>query len=249
MNPNESDSKKAEVLTKQATDPLQYNSVNLDWKKEGMLDSPTRQFFREYLEQNIEDLRDKSVIDIGSGTGHLAKLFVKFGAKDIYGIEPSHKNVEISRELNPEMLVDETGLEKVKIEKMFDVAVVVMAFEHMRNLDSSFQKIARMVKPQGTLYAVVGDKDYLTTERFEYILKIENLENNEVAVSTERPYGVMHDIVRPVSNFVEAAEKSGFSLTKNIPLIPTEKFIQVEPKYKQFEKKPLGHLLVFSHNE
>ena len=249
MNPNESNSKQTEILTKKAIDPLQYDSVNLNWKKEGMLDSPTRQFFREYLEQNIEDLTDKSVVDIGSGTGHLAELFRKFGAREIYGIEPSHKNVEISRELYPEMIVDEVGLEGAKTEKTFDVVVLVMAFEHMRNLDLSFQKIAQLIKPAGIFYAIVGDKEYLTTERFGYTLKIEDLGNGEAAVSTERPYGVMHDIFRPVSNFVEAAEKNGFSLTKNIPLIPTEKFIQLEPKYKQFEGKPLGHLLVFSHNE
>ncbi len=249
MNSNESDSKKAEILTKQATDPLQYDSVNFHWKKEGMLDSPTRQFFREYLEQNIEDLTEKSVIDIGSGTGHLTKLFRKFGAREIYGIEPSHKNVEISRELYPEMIVDEVGLEKAKTEKVFDVAVMVMAFEHIQNLDSAFQKIAQLVKPAGIFYAIVGDKEYLTTERFGYTLKIEDLGNGEVAVATGRPYGVMHDIFRPVSNFIEAAQKNGFSIAKSILLTPTEKFIQVEPKYKQFEGKPLAHLLVFKHNE
>lgn len=45
MSSNESDLKKAETLAKKATDPLQYDSVVLDWEKEGMLDSPTRQFF------------------------------------------------------------------------------------------------------------------------------------------------------------------------------------------------------------
>lgn len=158
MNSNDSNSKKAKILTKKATDPLQYDSINLDWKKDGMLDSPMRQFFHWYLEQNIENLTDKNVIDIGSGMGHLAKLFRKFGAKEIYGIEPSHKNADVSRELYPEMIVDEVGLEEAKIKKIFDVAVVVMAFEHMRNLDSSFQKIAQLMKPTGILYAIVGDK-------------------------------------------------------------------------------------------
>lgn len=248
MNSNDSNSKKAKILTKKAVDPLQYDSVNLDWKKDGMPDSPMRQFFHWYLEQNIENLTDKNVIDIGSGTGHLTKLFRKFGAKKIYGIEPSHKNVEISRKLYPEMIVDEVGLEETKIKKTFDVAVVVMAFEHMRNLNSSFQKIAQLMKPAGILYAIVGDKEYFTTERFGYTLKIEDLGNGEVAVATRRPYGVIHDILRPVSSFVEAAQKNGFSVTKNIPLTPTKKIIQVEAKYQQFKDKSLGHLLVFKHN-
>lgn len=248
MNSNDSNSKKEKILTIKATDPLQYDSVDLDWKKDGMLDSPMRQFFQEYLEQNIEDLTDKNVIDIGSGTGHLTKLFHKFGAKEIYGIEPSHKNVEISRELYPEMIVDEVGLEETRIKKTFDVAIVVMAFEHMRNLNLSFQRIAQLLKPAGIFYAIVGDKEYFTTERFGYTLKIEDLGNGEVAVATGRPYGVIHDILRPISSFIEAARKNGLFLTKNISLTPTKKIIQVEAKYKQFKSKSLGHLLVFKHD-
>lgn len=169
--------------------------------------------------------------------------------KEIYGIEPSHKNVKISRELFPEIIVDEVRLEETKIKKAFDVAVVVMAFEHMRNLDSAFQRIAQLLKPAGMLYAIVGDKNHFTTERFGYTLKIAALGNDAVVVATGRPDGVMHDIFRPVSHFIEAAQKNGFSIIKNIPLTPTKKLLQVEPKYKQFEDKPLEHLLVFKHND
>ena len=235
---------KKSLVTK-ATNPGQYDSLSLDWEKEGMLDSPTRQFFHEYLEANLESMKDKSVLDVGSGTGHLSKLFSKLGAKEIHGIEPAHKNVEISRKLYPEMKVAEQAFEEARPEQTFDVVVVVMAFEHMRNLDSAFQKLSQFVRPNGSLYIVIGDKEYHTTERFGYKLEVEDLSNGEVATSTKRPYGTMHDIFRPISNFVEAAEKAGFVLKRQVALVPTQKFIQAEPKYKQFEGKPLNHLLVF----
>ncbi len=235
------------TLAEKATDPHQYDSLDLDWEKEGMLDSPARQFFHEYLEKNLEDLTNKSVVDIGSGTGHLSKLFLKLGADEIYGIESSHKNVEISRKLYPEMSVIEKPFENVKPERTFDVITIVMAFENMKDLNSSFQKISRFMKLRGSLYIVVGDKKYHTTERFGYTLEVEELDNDEIAIATRRPYGLMYDILRPVSNFIEAAKKAGFSLRKHVPLVPTQKFIQAEPKYKQFEGKPLGHLLIFEY--
>ena len=244
---HEENTRSAQVLVKRATDPHQYDSLDLDWEKEGMSDSPTRQFFHEYLTQNLENLTNKSVIDIGSGTGHLTKLFSSLGAKEIYGIEPARKNVEISRKLYPEMSVEETGLENAEVDKKFDVAVVVMAFEHMGNLDVAFRKIATLMKLHGTLYAVVGDKDYHVMERFEHELKVEDLGNGEVAVATKRPYGLMHDIFRPLDVFVDAAQKDGFSLKKHVPLTPTEKFMQNEAKYKVFEKTALCHLLIFEY--
>ena len=246
MDSKESNSKGKEIkLAEEATNPHQYDSLALDWEKEGMLDSPTRQFFHEYLEANLENLTGKSVLDVGSGTGHLSKLFSKLGASEIHGIEPAHKNVEISRKLYPEMRVTEQAFEEARPERTFDVVVVVMAFEHMRNLDSAFQKLSQFVRPNGFLYIVVGDKEYHTTERFCYELEIEDLGNGEVTTSTKRPYGTMHDIFRPISNFIETAEKAGFVLKKQVALVPTKKFIQAESKYKQFEGKPLNHLLVF----
>ncbi len=245
----EEDEKRAQSLIEKATDPHQYDSLELDWEREGMLDSPTRQFFHEYLAQNLEDLTNKSVVDIGSGTGHFAKLFTKLGAKEIYGIEPARKNVEISKKFNPEMIVEEAGLENAVGSKKFNVAVVVMAFEHMKNLEMAFHKIASLMKSNGTLYAVTGDLGYHITERHGHEFWVERLQNEEVVVATRRSYGLMHDIFRPVGMFVDAAKKAGFSLKKHVPLTPTENFIQTEPKYKQFEQTPICHLLIFEYDK
>lgn len=249
MDPKELNFREGKTaLVEKATDLRQYDLPALDWEKEGMADSPTRRFLSEYLEIHLEDLSGKSVLDVGSGTGHFSRLFLNLGAKEIHGIEPSHKNAEISRRLYPEMTVAEQALEDAKPEKMFDVVLVVMVFEHIRDLDSAFQELSQLTKPAGSLYIIFGDKEYFTTERFGYELKIEDLGNEEVATSTKRSYGIMYDIFRPVSHFVEAARKAGFSLKKQVDIVPTQKFIQAEPKYKQFEGKPMTHLLVFENN-
>lgn len=238
---------KAKILVEKATDPSQYDSLDLDWEKTGAEDSPTRRFFRAYLRENMGDLKDKSVIDIGSGTGHLFKLLSNLGAEDIEGLEPSRKNAEISRKLYPEVAIKEKTLEEAKPEKTFDAAMAVMSFEHVRNIDSAFQKVAKFLKPRGYFYLIAGDKDYGATKRFGYEIEIEDLENGEIAVSTGRDCGRMYDILRPAENFIEAAEKAGLVLKKSVPMPPTKKLVEAEPKYKEFENTPLTHLFVFKN--
>jgi len=238
---------KAKTLIKKATNSHQYDSPKLNWSKEKETPSPVRQAFEEYLKKYIGNLIGKSVIDIGSGTGHLSKFFFEKGAKEVYGIEPSHRNVKISKKLFPRMSIVNETLEDVKLEKSFDIATVILTFEHMKNLNLAFNKIAKLIKIHGKLYAIIGDKEYNTTPRFGYKLTVENLDKGEIVVATKRQYGTMYDIFRPVSNFIETARGTGFLFKKHIPLIPTKKLIQSKPRYKQFKGRVTNHLLMFEY--
>ncbi len=57
-----------------ATNPAQYDSDELHWETE-TADSPMRQFFSSYLGKSLGNLSGKKIIDIGSGTGFLTKLY------------------------------------------------------------------------------------------------------------------------------------------------------------------------------
>ena len=239
--------KKAKTLIEKATNPYQYDSPKLNWSKEKETPSPVRQAFQEYLKKYLGNLAGKKVIDIGSGTGHLSKFLLEQGAKEVYGIEPSHRNVKISKKFFPKMIVIEKTLENVKLKKSFDIATVILTFEHIKNLNLAFNKIAKLMKKNGKLYTIVGDKKYNTTSRFGYKLTIENLDKGEVTVATERIYGTMYDIFRPVSNFIEAAKRASFLFKKHIPIVPTKKLIQAKSQYEQFKGKATNHLIIFEY--
>jgi len=238
---------KVETLVKKATNPKQYDSYELNYGKEKETPSPVRQVFQYHLKKHLGNLTGKKVIDIGSGTGHLSKLLFELGAKEVYGIEPSRRNVGVSEKFFPKMFVIKKALKDVKIEKVFDIAIIILTLEHMKNLNSAFSKITKLIKTHGLLYVIAGDKKYNTTKRFGYRLKITGLNNDEVIVTTKRMYGTMYDIFRPVSNFIKAAEKTGFSFKKHIPITPTKKLIRTKPKYTQFVGKAIAHLLIFEH--
>lgn len=236
-----------EDYLQKATDIHQYDANVVDWKKEGLNESPSRRFFQEYLKENL-DVNNKTVLDVGSGMGQLFPFLKKLGATEIQGIEPSKNNVEVSNKLHPDIFVSEGSLESVSIDKKFDVVTSVMVFEHILDINRAFEKINQFLKPKGSFYLIVGDKKYNLTQRFDYELDVVELDNDTSVAKTVRPVGVLYDILRSLQSYINAGNNNGFSVEKHVELKPTEAFIQADPKYGQFKDIPICHLLIFSKN-
>lgn len=233
-------------LLKKAIDPKQYD-LELDWCKMTE-ESPSRRHHKEFLEKEIGNLKGKSVIDIGSGTGYLSKMLKEKGARDLYGVEPSEKNVQVSRKYFPDLEVQRGTLQTLKVNRKFDIALAVLVFEHLEDPKKGLKKISRLLKKDGLLYLMVGDKDYLCKDRFGYKIQKEDLGNGMIVVSTTRSKGTMSDIVRPLEMYKEAASWAGFNLIKHIPMPPTKDYLNADPKYVAFKDKPLFHLLILKKN-
>lgn len=251
MTESISESKKLwrEVLAK-ATDPHQYDAIDIDWEKEGE-DNPLRNlFFHAYLDRYLPELQGSRVIDIGSGTGSLASVLQKHGARSISGIEPSEKNVRAAKKLHPEMDVSQNTLLDYRPDGEFDIAIAVMVFEHIEDIDAAFAKIRSFLRPGGKLYIIVSDKTHFTKERLGYSLKIyDDPASDTAVVRSEYAFGPLYDVVRPTSQILEAAKKMGFTVNKQIPMPPTEELIQIDPRYAQFRDLPMTHLLIFEKQE
>jgi SAM-dependent methyltransferase len=129
--------------------------------------------------------------------------------------------------------------------KKFDIAIAVMVFEHIIDLHSAFAKIAKLLHSKGSFYLIAGDKEYHTTPRFGYELDVEELESDVVVARVRRSYGLLYDILRPISHFIEAGEQTGFMLNKHIELKPTQSFLKLESRYSKFKDTALAHLFVF----
>jgi 2-polyprenyl-3-methyl-5-hydroxy-6-metoxy-1,4-benzoquinol methylase len=221
-----------------AIDPKQYDSPELDWRKEGDMNSKSRLFFRNNLRRHLENLDGKTIVDIGSGIGHLFPMLFELGAKEIYGIEPSKRNVQTSKRLYPEVEIFEGSIEDYNLEKKFDVAISIMVFEHILDIDSAFQKISNLLNKNGRFYFIFGDKDFFTTTRPEAKVEIQTISENSVSTKTTRPTGVMYDIIRSKDIYFASLQKSDFRLVSDIGLFS-------EQSRHSFHKlKPICHLLI-----
>ena len=227
-----------------ATNSQQYDSPELDWRIAGDVNSPSRIFFRDNLRQHLENLKGKSVIDIGSGVGHLFPMLQELKTSNIEGLEPSKRNVEYSRNLYTNITIHEGTLQSFVSKKPFDIAICIMVFEHIENVKDAFSRIANIIKPGGSFYLIFGDKEFHSFNNPpETEVDIQEIGDGVVATKTIRHRdgvdSVMYDIFRPVQLFISNAKESGFDLVKHVELIA------VQDGYKSFwANKPICHLLV-----
>jgi SAM-dependent methyltransferase len=229
--------KKEEYIQK-ATNPQQYDSPELDWNHLGAEDSTSRKFFRECLDEVLEDVSGKSVIDIGSGVGQLCNFLKLRGALEIWGIEPSKRNIDKTKELYPEMKIVEGTLDNVNIDNKFDAAIMIYVLEHIMDIDSAFSKINTLLKHGSNLYLIIGDKEFNSLSKPGFEVDVQELDSDTIVTRAILANEVMYNIYRNVSIVIDSAQRAGLELTKQVDKIPDY--------WKQVSDEPMLHLLVFS---
>lgn len=236
---------KSSGIYKRATNPLQYDLQDLSWENEEKLNSTRILFFKEYLKKYFPKWKNKKILEIGSGTGWLLQEAKKAKASLVEGIEPSQKNVKLSKVRHPKIQISETSLEKYKTDKKFNIVLAVMSFSHISNLKAAFKQISAFLEHNGELIIVVPDYVYFSKQRHNYKVKSVKINANEYAVSVNRKTGILADIVRKNSVYIKIASQFGFLLKEEIPMLPTNKFLKSELKYNSVKHQPLCQLLKF----
>jgi len=238
-----------EELFARATDPGQYDTPGLDWPREGSLSSPSTQFFHRYLREELGDIRDRSVVDIGCGTGHLYSMFERLGAGRVVGLEPSERNAAIARRQFPGLEVVAGTLQDSDLGSPFDLAVAVMSFEHQPDLRAAFRRVASLLEPSGRFFLVAGDQAFHLTPRFGLILEAHAMPDGSTVVATRYPYGTLHDVIRPIEHHEHAARMAGFVVQRKRAMVPTRELLDVDSRWQAFEGRAVAHLLVLGRRE
>lgn len=221
-----------------AINPQQYDSPELDWRGVGSKEDSSRVSFRNYLVPALENLKGKSVFDIGSGVGQLFSTLQELGASNIEGLEPSKRNVEYSRNLYPNIPIYEGTLQSYVAEKLFDVAICIMVFEHILDIDDAFSQVVKILKSGGSFYLIIGDKDYHVVDHYSkstnstVSVDVQELGNDIVATKTIYPTAIIYDIFRPLQSVVDVGKGAGLKLEKHIQMTSSK-------------NPPNCHLLVF----
>ncbi|OGF82208.1 hypothetical protein A3B18_02720 [Candidatus Giovannonibacteria bacterium RIFCSPLOWO2_01_FULL_46_13] len=92
----------------------------------------------------------KTVLDAGCGTGELAYLIAKEGAKKVFGIDYSKEAIDIAKKTyrHPHLSYENTDLKKMK--GKFDVVVSLGTLEHLDNPFEALKKLAGLLAPRGS---------------------------------------------------------------------------------------------------
>jgi len=227
----------------QATNPQQYDSEQMSWEKEGLENSPTRALPQDYPDKYL-DVSGKTVLDIGCGMGQLFSLLKRKSATSITGIDPAESNVQVCLKNYSDVETIRASLEDFKTLKKFDVAVMVYVFEHLGDVSAAFRKISDLLNPKGFLYLIHVDKVYGMTQRFGYRIDSQEVDAHTTAVKTTRSVGTMYDLLRTPEYYIMIAKEFSLQIKNCYPMTPTERFMDVAPKYKEFAGNVISHLII-----
>jgi ubiquinone/menaquinone biosynthesis C-methylase UbiE len=100
----------------------------------------------------LPDVKDMSVLDLGCGTGDLARRIKALGARQVTGIDISANMLEIARQDNPQGITfEERAIEDLKYKpQTFDLVVSSLALHYVADLGEVTWKIYEWLKPSGT---------------------------------------------------------------------------------------------------
>tara|TARA_Y100000310_G_C20695329_1_gene825271 strand:- start:3440 stop:4192 length:753 start_codon:yes stop_codon:yes gene_type:complete len=117
---------------------------------------------RRYGKEGIEslsklvDLKNKKVLDVGSGCGEFIFEAVLKGAKG-YGVEPEKEGLEISKLLfkihKKKVTLKQSFAEDLPFEdNTFDVIISNSTIEHVRDPEKALKEMVRVLKPKGVIW-------------------------------------------------------------------------------------------------
>ena len=169
---------------------------------------------------------EKSILDVGAGTGDFLKVCKKGGWK-ITGIEPSEKAREFAKSKN---LVLQKDISQIKDEK-FDVITLWHVLEHIPNLMEYIKQLKKLLKPNGTL--IIAVPNYKSYDAIYY-----------------KEYWAAFDVPRHLWHFSKKAISEIFShvemkVEKILPMKFDSYYVSLlSEKYKTKKSHPLNAFLI-----
>ena len=120
-----------------------------------------------------EYITDKSILDVGCGTGVLIEFLQKLKAKDITGIDISKKMIEIAanKHKNCEFICN--NIIDWKTPKKFDTIIMYNCYPHLDDKLSLVEKIYNLLNPDGVFIVAHGaSKEVINSHHQAHALKV-----------------------------------------------------------------------------
>ncbi len=130
-----------------------YNAIAEKWH-EGRVRGES--FYNEFLDMPntlavLGNIRGRSILDVGCGTGLYAKALVGRGAR-VYGIDISEKEIEIAKaECRGADFRVGSASDMPYANSKFDIVLMALAFTYFENMDAALDEARRVLKPHGRL--------------------------------------------------------------------------------------------------
>jgi len=115
---------------------------------------------------------DTIILDVGCAQGGLLKELRSLGFRNLHGIDPSLKCVEVCRQQNLEVYkgsITELAERDVYLSHGYDVVVLNHVLEHIPDVAGALEAARKLLKPGGLLYIEVPDANRYDTHKLPWL--------------------------------------------------------------------------------
>lgn len=114
-------------------------------------DNPIKNLSDEFIKNELPDLREKSILDAGCGTGRSCKIAIDQRAAIVKGIDLSPKMIDEARKNCPGAEFQCADLSVVEIKEKYDVVICGLVLGHIENVEPVLTKLVNSLKPGGSI--------------------------------------------------------------------------------------------------
>ncbi len=173
--------------------------------------------------------QDQSLLELGCGQGYFLEKFSVF-SKNLYGVEIGSELVKIAKSKNSKINYLCASAEDAKIlsGRKFDVILIILALQNMKDLNAVAANLSRLIKNEGKIYIVLNHPAFRVPQNSDWGFD----ENKKVQYRRVDKYLSEHEILinmnpgnknsreftksfhRPLQVYSKIFSKHGMAITK-----------------------------------
>jgi malonyl-CoA O-methyltransferase len=114
-------------------------------------DNPIKKLSDEFIKSQLGELKGKSILDAGCGTGKFCAIAVESGAEHVKGIDLSPRMIEEAKKNCEQATFECADLSIKEIKEKYDVIICGLVLGHIDSLERVFANLVNALKSGGHL--------------------------------------------------------------------------------------------------
>jgi SAM-dependent methyltransferase len=225
------------------------------WWQEGFTSGADPEYEEQILPMAAANLAGaRSVLDVGTGEGQVARLAASLGAARVVGVDPTRAQVDAAVRRGGGPAYARAGAAALPLRSdAFDAVVACLVFEHIDDVDAAIAEVARVLAPGGRFLFFLnhpllqtpnsGWIDAQVLDPPEQFWRIGPYLREDNTLEEVEKDGFIPFIHRPMSRYVNAMIAAGLVIRRMEEPAPPAGFIERAAEYA--EAATIPRLLCF----
>lgn len=221
---------------------------------EGNLDVTFSRIMLPYFLSIVENLKPKKALEIGAGTGHLAKALSKY-INDFVIIEPSVDMLRTAQEVLKEesVSIHSADVQEFSSEEQYELIYSNMCIQAIQDFEEVLTCVKKHITPNGVFSFTIPHpcfyndyKGFFSNEEFSYIKEKHKSVEFNISLDPQNKISDVPYYHRPLSYYINKMHQYKFYIKSFDELFPSQEVQKLYgcawkvPRYCAFQVSTLG---------